>query len=372
MSALISYAEKKKLKKIWLACYHENLRATKLYEKFGFKVEGVFFGEEIKDGKTSDLFSMALYLNGKKDDSIPWSKPAIYSEEVFQLLKTVQSGWLSQGKITRDLEHELNKKFESRNAIVMNNGTSALMAAFATTFKPNDKVLFPTFTFVSTLNAAITFGIKPVLVDVEPDTGNIDLDKAEKILKKDHTISGIVPVDIAGHSVDIKRVYELLNDYDLKIVEDAAEAIGGRSYKRPIGSFGHPTIFSFHAAKNITTIEGGVVLIKDDETANSIRQFRNNGQSLKAKFTWERFGLNFRMTDLQASIGLAQIKKLDGFIRNRNRIMSYYKSELSDLVNFQTVKDYVDIHPYMMGIAFTDPTKLEMVSAELKKEENRD
>ena len=361
MGYLIESAKRHKLKKIWLSCNSQNTRAVKLYEKFGFKTEGVFFDEEIRNNKLNDIISMALYLTKDKLQVIPWSKPAINSAEVIQLHRVIKSDWFSQGPMTKSFEEELKTKCRAKDAIVMNNGSSALMSAFATLFKPGDIVLFPSFTFVSTLNSAITFGVKPILVDIEPTTGNMDLDKAEKILKKEgNLIKGIVPVDIAGHSVDIKRVYELQDKYNIKIVEDAAEAIGGVAYKRPIGSWGHTTIFSFHAAKNITTIEGGAVLTNDEETGNLLRKFRSHGES-STKFQWDSYGLNLRITDLQSAIGLEQIKKLDLFIKNRNKMVSFYKSELDGVLEFQEVKDYVDVHPYMMCIAFADENKVKRI-----------
>jgi dTDP-4-amino-4,6-dideoxygalactose transaminase/GNAT superfamily N-acetyltransferase len=362
MEYLIKSARRHKLRKIWLSCNSQNLRAIKLYERFGFVIEGVFFDEELRKNKLNDIISMALYLTEDKSSFIPWSKPAIRSEEVIQLHKVIKSDWFSQGPMTKSFEEELKIRCGAKNAVVMNNGSSALMSVFATMFKPGDRVLFPSFTFVSTLNSATTFGIKPILVDIEPTTGNIDLDKAEKILRenKGKDIMGIVPVDIAGHSVDIKRVYELQDKYNIKIVEDAAEAIGGIAYKRPIGSWGHATIFSFHAAKNITTVEGGAVLTNDEEFGHSLRKFRSHGES-STKFQWDSYGLNLRITDLQAAIGLAQMKKLDAFIKNRNEIVSFYKSELANLLEFQEVKEYVDVHPYMMCIAYADKNKVKEI-----------
>lgn len=368
MIYLIESAKRHKLKKIWLSCNSQNIRAIKLYEKFGFKTEGVFFDEEIRKNELNDIVSMAYYLTENKQQAIPWSKPAINTEEIIQLHKVIRSDWFSQGPMTKELEEELKAKCGVKDAIVMNNGSSALMTAFATLFSPGDKVLFPSFTFVSTLNSAITFGIRPILVDIEPTTGNMDFDKAEKILRENigKHIKGIVPVDIAGHSVDIKRVYELQDRYNIKIVEDAAEAIGGVAYKKPIGSWGHATIFSFHAAKNITTIEGGAVLTNDEESGQLMRKFRSHGES-STKFQWDLYGLNLRITDLQSAIGLAQIKKLDAFIKNRNAIVNFYKSELDNLLEFQEVKSYVNIHPFMMCIAYANEKKVKQIYEGLLK-----
>ncbi len=371
MEELIEIACSRNLSKIWLSVHLDNVRAVRLYERYGFKPEGIFFDEERRGSRASDIVSMALHVDALpvRTHVIPWGQPAIQMEEVESIMKVLHTGWLSQGPVTQAFEKKLAEYTGAEHMVVMNNGTSCLQAMFSLSFAPGDRVIFPAFTFVSTLNAALSAGIEPVLADVELHTGNIDLAMVEDILRRDRSIKGLVVVDIAGHPVDMKRCQDISLRYGVRLVEDAAEAIGSSCWGSRIGSFGHLTMFSFHAAKVITTIEGGAVATNDEETALRLRKFRNHGESLGKKFIWETYGLNLRLTDLQSAIGLAQIEKLDTFIEGRNRIAEFYRSRLARYVTFQSVDEYVDVHSYMMFIVLVESATQRMkIVEELKKQ----
>ena len=372
MNELIKQGSLHFLSKIWLSVHLSNVKAVRLYERCGFKTEGVFFGEELRGDKKSDIVSMALYLSGERKvlAPIPWNQPAIQSEEIISVLKVLGSGWLSQGPVTAAFEKELAQYTGAKYAVAMNNGTSCLMAMFALSFKPGDRVIFPAFTFVSTLNSALTFGIEPILVDIDATTGNISLDQVEEILKHNRSVRGIVVVDIAGHPVDLDRCEKISSRYGVTIIEDAAEAIGAACYGRRVGAFNHLAMFSFHTAKLLTTIEGGAVTTNDAAMAEKLRKFRSHGEQLDKKFVWDEYGLNFRLTDLQSAIGLAQLQKLDGFIRRRNEIANLYRSKLNERVAFQGVERYVDVHPYMMCIMLVEEKKVRSeIITELKEKD---
>lgn len=369
MNSIIDIARSNGITKIWLSVHLDNIRALRLYEKFGFKPEGIFFNEEKRGGKTSDIVSMALHLTSvPPDKSIPWGKPAVETEEAAFLMKVLHSDWLSQGPMTALFEKKIAEYTGSKQAIVMNNGTSCLQAMFAVSFKRGQKVIFPAFTFVSTVNSALSVGVEPLLADIDPDTGNIDLDMVEDLLKKTPDIKGFVVVDLAGLPVDMKRCKEIIKKYNVKLIQDSAEAIGSACYGKRVGGFGHPSMFSFHAAKLITTIEGGAVTTDDEELALKMRKFRSHGESLEKKFIWDSQGLNLRSTDLQSAIGLAQLEKLDYFIKRRNEIAKYYKESLAGIVQFQKIEKFVDTHSYMMFIIlFKDSAERSKVVEEFKK-----
>src|SRR3989338_73715 len=371
MDAIIKEGYSCGLSKIWLSVHLSNIKALRLYEKYGFQVEGVFSVEERRGDQMSDVVSMARFLRGENETSpqIPWNQPAIQTEEVASILNVLKSGWLSQGPTTAAFEEALANYTGAKHAVVMNNGTSCLMAMFALSFQPGDQVIFPAFTFVSTLNSALTFGIHPILVDIDLSTGNISFDQVEELLKQSNTIKGVVVVDIGGHPVDLRRCAEISERYGVTILEDAAEAIGAACYGRRVGSFNHLAMFSFHAAKLITTIEGGAVTTNDTDMAQQLRKFRSHGEHLNKKFVWDGYGLNFRSTDLQSAIGLSQLSKLDGFLEKRNQIANLYQPSFEGLLTVQKTQEYVDVHPYMMFFVLVeDEKKRSALSSQLKDE----
>lgn len=356
MKDLFKTARDLGIAKVWLSVHRDNVRATRLYESVGFRCEGFFEDEERDANGSRDIIAMSCFLDRPSREEnvphVPWSRPVIQTEEIVEVIKVLQSGWITQGQITEMFEKKLASYLEVKHVVAFNNGTSALFAAYKTAFQPGDTVLFPTYTFVSTLNAAMLCGIQPILVDSEVHTGNIDLDQAEEILKNVPGVRGLVVVDIAGLPCDILRCYRLSQSYGLTLIEDAAQAIGATIWNhRKIGSFGHLTTFSFHAAKLLTAGEGGAIATDDDRVDLLLRKIRNHGESFQQKFVWDTFGLNLRPTDLQAGIALAQLAKLEQFISRRNKIAAFYREKLQGLVEFQIIPDYVGRHPYMLFLA---------------------
>lgn len=287
----------------------------------------------------------------KHDFKIPMSKPAIGTNEKNAVLKILNGGWFSQGKITEKFESKLSK-YLSSNAVVINNGTSALICALmAHNIKFGDKIAVPAFTFIATASAAKILGIDIVPIDIDPNTLNMDIDELEKYVKKNE-IKAVIVVDVAGLPINIDNFIELAKRYKFILIEDAAEALGAEYKRMKIGSFKHTTTFSFHIAKAITTIEGGCVTTHDKKILERIKQIRNHGNSGKEKYVHELVGSNFRITDLQSAIGVEQLKKIDKFIHRRNDIAKKYRQNLTNL-EFQHIPSYVSKHSYMLffGIA---------------------
>ena len=283
-----------------------------------------------------------------KKIKIPMSKPDIGIEEKESLLNVFETGWFSQGKITKKFESQLSN-YLSSNVTVVNNGTSALICALlAHGIKPGDVIAVPAFTFVATASAARILGIEVVPIDIESDTLNMSLRKLEEFIKK-NKIKAAVVVDVAGLSIDIDAFDELAKRYKFILIEDAAEAFGSEYKKKKIGSFQHTSIFSFHIAKAITTIEGGCIS-GDEKIIKKIKQLRDHGSSISEKYVHEYIGSNFRITDLQSAIGIEQLKKIDRFILRRNEIAEKYRQNLTNL-EFQKIPAYVTKHSYMLFFA---------------------
>jgi dTDP-4-amino-4,6-dideoxygalactose transaminase len=282
---------------------------------------------------------------------VPWSRPEIGEEEKGAVIRVVESGWLTQGKETKQFEEELCKYIGCKHAVVVNNGTSALIVSLlAHGIGPGDEVIVPSFTFMGSINSILAVGAKPVLVDSDLKTFNTTTDLVkEKITDK---TKAIMPVDVAGMPVDIVAFEDLAKEQDLILIEDAAEALGAEYRKKRIGSFDHTSIISFHIGKACTTIEGGCVTTNGDDVAEKLRLVRNHG--MQRQYDHKMFGLNFRITDLQSAIGRVQLKKLDSFISKRIKFAGCYMKELGDMFSFQTIPEYVTLHPWMFFPILTE------------------
>lgn len=281
-----------------------------------------------------------------------WAKPSIEKEEISALNKVVKSNWMTQGKVTEQLEKKLCQKFNAKNAIVTNNGTSSLICALlAHGIKPGDEVLVPSFTFVATVNSILAVGAKPVLVDSDPTTFNTEIKfLKQKISKKTRAI---IPVDVSGMPIDMDEITEFADKNNLILIEDAAEAIGAKYKNKKLGSFGHSTIFSFHMAKVVSGIEGGCILTDNSQIASKLRAIRSHGDV--SQYNSKFFGLNFRISDVHSAIITEQLKKLDKFLEHRQNLAKLYKDELSHLVEFQNIPSFVTLHPFMLFAILVKP-----------------
>ena len=271
---------------------------------------------------------------------IPYGRQFIDQDDIDAVVETLKSPFLTQGPKVKEFEEALASYAGAKYAVVFNSGTSALHAAYFTLgLKKDDEFITTPISFIATSNAGLYLGAKPIFVDVEKDTGNIDISKIEeKITKKTKLIS---VVHYAGHSVDMKKVYEIAKKYNLKVVEDACHALGGEYENEKIGSckYSDATIFSFHPVKHITTGEGGAVLTNDRDVYEKLLMFRNHGITKKdflneSEGDWyyemQFLGFNYRMTDIGASLGLSQLKKLDYFIKKRREIADIYNKAFKD------------------------------------------
>ena len=280
----------------------------------------------------------------KKMHKISWAEPCIGKEEHNAIQKVMNSNWLTQGPITEKLEKKLSQFIGSKYAVVTNNGTSSLICSLlAQGIGSNDEVIVPSFTFVATVNAILSVGAKPVLVDCNPKTFNTDIDFVKKKITK--KTKAIMPVDVSGMPVDVDSFRELAKEKNLILIQDSAEGIGAKYKQKKIGSFGHSTIFSFHIAKVVTGVEGGCIVTNDNEIAQKARLIRSHGDA--GQYVHKIFGLNFRISDLHSAIILEQLKKIDRFLQHRAKLAKKYKDELHQF-EFQEIPDFVSRHPYML------------------------
>lgn len=302
---------------------------------------------------------------------VPWSIVDFGPQEKKAVYRVIKTGWLTQSRETELFEDELKKYLGASHAIVTNSGTSALIASlFVNGVSYGDEVIVPAYTFIATINSIIAVGAVPVLADCEYDTWNLSPKEAGKLITK--KTKAIMPVDIAGMPIDVDGFRRLCKQYHLALIEDAAQAIGAQYNGQKTGSFGHTTVFSFHMAKVITTVEGGCVVTNDARIAESVRRIRNHGksemyQSRKhgTEYHYDGFGLNLRTNDILSAIGRVQLRKINKFLAHRHKLANFYRKNLANLCEFQKIPDYVSVHPNMIFPILVNNKKRDLINRKL-------
>ena len=283
---------------------------------------------------------------------IPYGHQWIDEEDIEEVVKVLKSDWITTGPKIEEFENALRRYVGCKYAVAVNSGTSALDIAVQTLNLPRGSEIITTpFTFVATSNAVLYNNLKPIFVDIEKDTRNIN---PEEIRKKitDKT-KAIIYVDYAGHPCDIEEIKDIAEEHDLYLIEDASHAIGAEYKGKKIGNFADMTIFSFHPVKHITTGEGGAVVTNNKEFYDRLKILRNHGIDKSAldrfgpeagwAYDLKVIGRNYRITDFQAALGVSQLKKLDTFLRRRAEILRMYNEAFADIPEIETpvVKSYV-------------------------------
>ncbi len=267
---------------------------------------------------------------------IPVCEPSLAGNELKYVQQAVESNWISSaGSFIRDFEAKFAAACGTRYGIACANGTVAMHLAMATLgLEPGDEVIIPTFTMIATANAVTYCGATPVLVDSEPDYWQMDVEQvAAKITPR---TKAIVPVHIYGHPVDMDPLMELAEKHGLMVIEDAADSHGARYKGRPTGGLGHAAGFSFYGNKIITTGEGGMVTTNDKELAKLAWNLRDHAFSHERHFWHKYVGFNYRMTNLQAAVGLAQVEQLDKFVEARRCNAAEYSRRLAAIPGITT------------------------------------
>lgn len=287
---------------------------------------------------------------------IPVCQPTLEGNEKKYVNQCMDTNWISsRGRFVDEFEEKFANYCGVRFGITTNSGTTALHLALATMgIKEGDEVIIPSFTMISTANAIAYLDAEPVVVDVEPRTWNIDPDRIEE--KITERTRAIIPIHTYGHPADMDRLQEIAGRHNLAIVEDAAEAHGAEYKGRRVGSFGEMASFSFYANKIITTGEGGMIVTDNPERAELLQTMRNYGFTQERHFWHKVMGFSYRMTNLQAAIGLGQFERIDQLLEARRANARLYNELLADVPGISTPPESEDVKSvyWMYGVLVED------------------
>lgn len=265
---------------------------------------------------------------------IPYGHQSIDSADLSAVLKTLKSDFITQGPKVSEFEQALAEYCGYKYAVTVSSGTAALHLAYlAAGISKGDEVVTTPNTFAATTNMLLAVGAKPVFCDIRMDTYNIDESQIEKLVT--HKTKAMVPVHFAGHPCEMDVIKKIAEKHKLLVIEDACHALGARYKNKEIGSLSDMTVFSFHPVKAITTGEGGAIVTNNKKYYDGLIQLRSHGikKDKKGFNVMTMLGYNYRMTDIQAALGLSQLKKLDGFLNLRHQASRWYQDELKDELN---------------------------------------
>lgn len=269
------------------------------------------------------------------DIKVPIAKPIIGEEEIENVVEVLKSGMIAQGPKVLEFEEKFANWVGAKYGIATNSGTSALhVALLSCGIGKGDEVITTPFTFIASANAILYTGATPVFADIDLDTYTIDPDKIEELIT-DKT-KAILPVQLYGQAADMDKIREIAKKHDLKVIEDAAQAHGATYKGEKVGSLGDAACFSFYPTKNMTTSEGGMITTNDEELVEKAHMFRAHGASIR--YHHDEIGYNFRMTDISAAIGLAQLKVIDEFNDKRISNANYLNEQLKNVEGIITPK----------------------------------
>jgi perosamine synthetase len=271
------------------------------------------------------------YVTSQRHRRIPVAEPNLAGNELSYVIDCVRSGWISsRGDYIAKFEAAFASYLGVEDAITVSNGSTALdLALAAFDIGPGDEVIVPDLTFAATINAPLHLGATPVLVDVDPGSWNMAPEAVERAITK--RTRALIPVHLYGQPADMDALNEIARRHGLVVIEDAAEALGSQLDGRPVGSLGDAACFSFFANKLITTGEGGMLVIRDKARAARARQLRSHGMQPDRRYWHDQIGYNFRMTNLQAAIGLAQMERIDELLDRKLAVCRIYREQLDGL-----------------------------------------
>jgi perosamine synthetase len=282
--------------------------------------------------------------------AIPWAKPKLFGEEESFVVDALRSTWISGGEYVSRLEREISGHTGARHAIAVSNGTTALELAFrGLRIGAGDEVIVPAFTFVAPVNMALTVGARPVFADVVSDTWLLDPASVEKLITA--RTKAIVPVHLYGNVADMDPIVSLARRHGIRIIEDGAESAFSRYNGKPAGTLGDVGTFSFQATKTVTTGEGGMVLTDDDDVAEYMRLLRDHGMKPGQRYWHDVVGFNFRLTNLQAAVGCAQLLHLGEIIERRRLIHRLYLDALASISEVSPQSYRREVDPVLWAIA---------------------
>ena len=322
---------------------------------------------------------MELAINGGKpirNKMLAYGRQWIDEEDIQAVVNVLKGDYLTTGPSIEAFEKTVAEYVGVKYAVAVSNGTAALHCAlFGCGIKEGDEVIVTPMTFAASSNAILYLGAKPIFVDIDPLTYNINPDEIEK--KITDKTKAIVAVDFAGHPVQLERIMAIAEKYKLKVVEDAAHALGSEYKQKKIGTFAHATTFSFHPVKPITTGEGGMIVTDDAEIYQRMSMFRTHGITRSKDLVinpnegdWyyeqQLLGYNYRMTDIQAALGISQMKRIDEFIARRREIVQKYNEAFAEIEEIITPYEAEDCKSgYHLYVIRIKPEKLKVGRREI-------
>lgn len=284
-----------------------------------------------------------LAINGGvpvRDKFLSYGRQCIDEKDIESVIEVLKSDYLTTGPKVKEFEEKVAKYLGVKYAVAVSNGTAALhTACFAAGIKKGDEVLVSALTFAASSNCVLYCGGKPVFVDVDPKTYNIDVNKIEE--KITERTKAIIAVDFAGQSVDIDKIRKIADKYNLILIEDGAHALGAEYKGKKVGTYADMTEFSFHPVKPVTTGEGGIIVTNSKDYYEKMILFRSHGITRNKDLMTEsqgpwyyeqiELGYNYRITDIQCALGISQLDKIDDFLNKRRNIVKKYNSEFSKI-----------------------------------------
>ena len=275
------------------------------------------------------------YANEKRFQQLPQAEPSLIGNELKYVSEAIKSGWISSiGRYVNIFQKKFSLFVDNKYCLTTSSGTTAIQLAIATLkLKSNDEIIVPDYTFVSPINSVIHAKCKPVLVDIDKNNLCISLNSIKKVVTK--KTKAIIIVHLYGNTPEINKIINFCKSKKIKIIEDCAEAFGTYYKGKHVGNFGHFGTFSFFGNKTISTGEGGMIIFKKKEDYLLAKKLRDHGMSENRKYWHDEIGFNFRMTNIQAAIGCAQIEKANKFI---NRKINIFKRYRSNLINIKFIK----------------------------------
>jgi perosamine synthetase len=266
---------------------------------------------------------------------IPISEPSITEKEIEYVTDAVRSGWVSSlGRYVKEFEKIFAEYIGTKYALATSNGTAALhLIMVSLGIKEGDEVIIPDLTFIATANAVAYTSAKPVFVDIDPETFCIEPESIMKAITA--KTKAIIPVHLYGHPADMDKINEIAKEYGLLVIEDAAEAHGAEYKGRKVGSLGNHGVFSLYGNKIITTGEGGMITTDDEKVYEKTKFLRDHAMSVEKRYWHTEIGYNYRITNIQAALGLAQMERIEELIKKKILIFKWYKELLGNVEGLQ-------------------------------------
>lgn len=290
-------------------------------------------------------------LKAGKEKFIPWAKPVFRKNEIKYVTEALNSTWISGGPNVNKLENNFCELFEKKHSLAVSNGTSAIHLAYlGLCLRPGDEVIVPGFAFMAAANIALHMNLKPVFAEIDTDTWCLSVKSLEKYITK--KTKAIVAVHTYGNVCSMNEIMQIASNYSIPVIEDCAESIFSKYENKYCGTFGKISTFSFHATKTITTGEGGLLITDEDEMYNKMVLYRSHGMNRSKQFYMHDLpGHNFRLTNLQAAIGVAQLEKKHDILKDRKRVYEKYKKYLGKTEGISLQKIEKEVEPVIWAVA---------------------